>query len=86
MSDPLSVWIYLLRKGAYRDISHIIINTHNKQQAGNKSICTEKRWEKVMIATNMCSNVFKFQLTIIFLTHFGAGYFFTVLLLQSALK
>ena len=33
----LRVWIYLLRKVAYIDISHI---THNKKQAGNKSICS----------------------------------------------
>ena len=35
--------MYLLRKGAYRDISH----THNKQQVGNKSICTEERGGKL---------------------------------------
>ena len=30
-------------------------STHNKQQAGNKSICTEERGESYD-ATNMCSN------------------------------
>ena len=31
-------------------------STHNKQQAGIKSISTEERGKKVMTATNMCSN------------------------------
>ena len=36
---------------------HISSCTHNKQQAGNKSICTEERGGGgVMTATNMCSN------------------------------
>ena len=39
--------MYLLRKGAYRDISHIILNTHNKQQVGIKNICKDKRGEKL---------------------------------------
>ena len=32
-------------------------STHNKQQAGNKIICTEERGKKVMTATNICANL-----------------------------
>ena len=50
--------MYLLRKGASK-IFHISSeSTHNKQQAGIKSICTEERGKgggEVMPATNMCS-------------------------------
>ena len=58
--------MYLLRKGAYRDISHIILNTHNKQQVGNKSICTKKGGRgggEVMTATNICSDFGGFRLS-----------------------
>ncbi len=56
---------YLLRKGDYRDNSHIIhiaSSTHNKQQACNKNICSKERGGggggggEVMTAKHMCSN------------------------------
>ena len=51
----IRVWIYLLRKGAYRDFLHII--THNKQQAGIKSICTEERKKKLW-QLQICVQIF----------------------------
>ena len=41
----LRVWIYLLRKCAYRDFLHIILSTHNKQQTGIK-ISVQKKGGK----------------------------------------
>ena len=49
--------MYLLRKGAYRDFLHAILKAHTiSNMLVSKSICTEERGEKVMTATNMCSN------------------------------
>ena len=56
----MRVWIYLLRKGAYRDISHIIL----KHTISNKLVIKVSAQKKgggggggeVMTATNMCSN------------------------------
>ena len=39
LSDPC---VFLPRKGAYRDTSHHHLSTHNKQQAGIKSIAQKK--------------------------------------------
>ena len=36
------------KKSAYRDFLHIILKHTQKQQAGNKSICTEERGEKLL--------------------------------------
>ena len=45
----LLVWLYLLRKSAYRDFfTYHLKSTHNKQQAGIIIICTEERGKKVM--------------------------------------
>ena len=53
----LRVWIYLLRKSAYSDNSHIILKAHTiSNKLVSKVSAQKKGGEKVMTATNMCSN------------------------------
>ena len=53
---PLHVWIYLLRKGAYRDFLHIILKNTQLATSWYKKYSNRRKGEKVITAKNMCSN------------------------------
>ena len=52
----MRAWIYLLRKGAYRDLLHIILNQAQYATSLQQKYPHRRKEERVMIATNMCSN------------------------------
>ena len=50
------VWLYLLRKGAYRDFLHIILKAHTISNKLVIKVIAQKKGGEVMTATNTCSN------------------------------
>ena len=68
-------WLYLLRKGAYRDFLHIILNHTTISNKLLIKVSAQKKGGEIMTATNMFSNFggkwsscpFPFQLKYIFI-------------------
>ena len=50
------IWIYLPRKGAYRDFLYIILKHTQQATSWYNNYLHRRKGKKVMTATNMCSN------------------------------